>query len=198
MVSATNRDLEREVRQGRFRKDLFYRLRVAVIEIPPLRERHEDIQSLAEHFLEHFTRRYKKIIRFSPTALQAFYNCQWPGNIREMENLIQSLVITNRSGTIDASELPINMMGYLDANGPDPPENPVPDHGTIEDVLGLSDIVAELDSGTRSLKSIMGEVERNIIRYCLSRCDTHATLAKRLKVDRSTIFRKLSAASKEA
>jgi PAS domain S-box-containing protein len=192
VVSATNRDLEEEVKQGRFRGDLFYRLRVIVVKIPPLRERHEDILPLAEHFMEKFTHKYKKLIQFSPDILPAFHAYHWPGNVREMENLIQSLVITNRSRIIEASALPSALVPQSkDACQQDvEPAESAPD--PMEEVLELAGLMEEIDSGTKSLKSIMNEIERRIITYALPRHDSYTKLAERFKVNRSTLFRKLN------
>ena len=192
VVSATNRDLEEEVKQGRFRGDLFYRLRVVVLTIPPLRERPEDIALLADHFLERFAQKYQKMIRFSPDILPSFHTYQWPGNVREMENLIQSLVITNRTGYIELSALPSSMVPRLNDVCRDSPETVDQGHHHIEDVLGLSDLVQELESGDKSLKSIICDIERSIIKYTLPRYRSHAKLAKRFKINRSTLFRKLN------
>jgi len=188
VVSATNRDLEKEVREGRFRQDLFYRLRVAVVTIPPLRERGEDIRLFAEYFLKRFCGRYNKEIRFSSDTLQAFHTYHWPGNVREMENLIQSLVITDRTGLIDTSVLRGNMVDELFDDGNHPATNDSP----VKDILGLPDLVTEIKSGNRSLKTIMEEIEQKILEYGLSHYNSQATLAKRFKVNRSTIFRKLN------
>ncbi len=191
VVSATNRDLEEEVRQGRFRRDLYYRLHVAVITIPPLRERREDIVPLANHFLERFASRYKKRLKLTSDAQQAFHNSEWPGNIRELENLVQSLVITHPDGDIGVSALPSNMVGPLAEACLDPnitEDQPQP--SATEDLV-FPNLMTELQFGNRSLKSIMGEIERSILKRTLSHYGSHAKVAKRLKVDRSTLFRKL-------
>ncbi len=94
IVAASNRDLHREVREGRFREDLFYRLAVVTIEIPPLRERREDIIPLAEHFIDRFSKEYKKERpRLSEEAKEILLSYEWKGNVRELKNLIERLVI---------------------------------------------------------------------------------------------------------
>ena len=93
-VAATNRDLEILVREGKFREDLFYRLNVFPIHLPPLRERREDIPALARHFLALFsTRMHKRVDDFTPEALNALVQYDWPGNIRELSNVVERLVI---------------------------------------------------------------------------------------------------------
>lgn len=191
VISATNRDLEKEVLKGRFRSDLFYRLRVAVVTIPPLRLRQADILPLAAHFLERYTNRYKKTLQFDKATLDVFSNYDWPGNIRELGNLIQSLVITNQNGVIQTSDLPSNMVGNLAdtcreaaaAVSPGPPPRAVE--------LVFPDLHKELDEGDRSLKAIMADIERQILTYALKTHGSRAKVAKRFRVDRSTLFRKL-------
>jgi Nif-specific regulatory protein len=107
IISATNRDLREEVRQGRFREDLYYRLNVVTIDLPSLRERRDDIPLLCRHFLEHSGQAAAKGIRdFSREALDAMGAYHWPGNIRELENAISYAVVMARSGTIGLQDLP--------------------------------------------------------------------------------------------
>jgi two-component system response regulator HydG len=106
-VAATNRDLETEVREGRFREDLYYRLNVISIPLPPLRERREDIEPLARHFLAIFARRMKKEVSdFTPQALEFLTGYGWPGNIRELENVMERAVILARGSAVTAEDLP--------------------------------------------------------------------------------------------
>ena len=193
IVSATNRDLEEEVRQGRFRSDLFYRLRVAVITIPPLRDRHEDVVPLAQYFLERYGSRYKKSIIFDDDTLEVFSQYDWPGNIREMENLVQSLVITKQSGNIRISDLPSNMVGLFADSCRDMSNPPTENMGNTATTLEFPGLNRELEAGDRSLKSIMSDIERQILNFALKKHGTHSKVAERFKVDRSTLFRKLRA-----
>ncbi|HEX9291820.1 MAG TPA: sigma-54 dependent transcriptional regulator [Anaeromyxobacteraceae bacterium] len=94
VVVATNRDLEREIEGGRFREDLYYRLNVVTIRVPPLRERKEDIVPLARHFVEKYLRRYKGgLDRIPDAVMERFHAYDWPGNVRELENLVRRLVV---------------------------------------------------------------------------------------------------------
>ncbi len=93
-VAATNRDLEKMVEEGTFRKDLFYRLNVIPIHIPPLRERKEDILPLVYHFINYFSGLYDRNVKFSPKVLETLLDYKWEGNIRELENMIERLVVT--------------------------------------------------------------------------------------------------------
>ena len=107
-VAATNKDLMNEVREGRFREDLYYRLNVISINLPPLRERRDDIEPLARHFLKASTHRMKKEVRgIDDDALQALLQYDWPGNVRELENVMERAVILARNGTITVGLLPL-------------------------------------------------------------------------------------------
>jgi len=107
IVAATNRDLYKEMAEGRFRIDLFYRIHVFPIHIPPLRDRKGDIRPLAEHFLAHFAGKFgRNVNSFSAKALRQLSNYPWPGNIRELEHIIERHVLSNPSDTIDTLHLP--------------------------------------------------------------------------------------------
>jgi Nif-specific regulatory protein len=106
IVAATNRNLEKEVAEGRFRADLFYRLNVLPINIPPLRERREDIPLLAEFFLrKHASEVKKQISGFSDEAMDLLLSYSWPGNVRELENAIERAVVFSRDDRIRAEAL---------------------------------------------------------------------------------------------
>ncbi len=110
LIVATNKDLDNEVKEGRFREDLFYRLNVIPITLPPLRERREDIPVLAEHFLTIISERNKKGLRgFSPSAMDLLTRNQWKGNVRELENVVERAVIMTRGELIQPEDLPANL-----------------------------------------------------------------------------------------
>jgi DNA-binding NtrC family response regulator len=107
VISATNRDLNEEIRSGRFREDLYYRLNVFNLELPPLRERREDIPLLAQHFLDKFRGESgKRVQGLSPAAQQLLADYAWPGNIRELRNTLERAVILCSSGVVDVADLP--------------------------------------------------------------------------------------------
>jgi two-component system response regulator AtoC len=107
VIAATNRNLRDMIAQGTFREDLFYRINVIHLPVPPLRERREDIPHLVEHFLSHFSQSDAYVPRHvSPEALAALTQYQWPGNVRELENVIERLVVTGSKETIDVTNLP--------------------------------------------------------------------------------------------
>jgi two-component system response regulator HydG len=107
IITATNRDLEKMVREGRFREDLFYRLNVFPVVLPPLRERQEDLPALAEFFLRKFGEKNRREgIALGPEVLEAFRRYPWPGNIRELENVMERAVIVCQGNTITMENLP--------------------------------------------------------------------------------------------
>lgn len=108
IVAATNRDLSEMVKQGTFRKDLYYRLNVIPIAIPPLRERTEDILPLIYHYLQHFNKKYGRDVKLAPSTLQMFVGYPWEGNNREIENVIERIVITI-DDVVTVEDLPLSM-----------------------------------------------------------------------------------------
>ena len=107
IIAATNRDLAVEIEEGRFREDLFYRLSVAVIQIPPLRERKEDISALSQRFLKIYAEKTgRPVKRFHPSVLGLFQTYGWPGNVRELENTIEHAIIVDREDEISIEDLP--------------------------------------------------------------------------------------------
>ncbi|WP_242235911.1 sigma-54-dependent Fis family transcriptional regulator [Bacillus cereus group sp. BfR-BA-01316] len=108
IVAATNRDLSTMVKQGTFRKDLYYRLNVIPISIPPLRERTEDILPIIYHYLQHFNKKYGRDVKLAPSTLQMFVGYPWEGNNREIENVIERIVITT-DDFVMVEDLPLSM-----------------------------------------------------------------------------------------
>jgi DNA-binding NtrC family response regulator len=106
ILAATNVDVERAVADGRFRQDLFYRLGVVLINVPPLRERREDIPLLVERFLQAACAKIGKRVDMAPAAVEALATYEWPGNVRELENMMERLVVFSRTGRIDVADLP--------------------------------------------------------------------------------------------
>jgi DNA-binding NtrC family response regulator len=111
LIAATNRNLEREVSEGRFREDLFYRLNVITVHLPPLRERRDDIPLLSNFFVIKYIKKYKKEIRgFDPDAMEALCLYQWPGNVRELENVMERAVVLCKKSMIAIDLLPKNIV----------------------------------------------------------------------------------------
>jgi two-component system response regulator PilR (NtrC family) len=160
VLAATNRNVEEDVRAGRFRQDLYYRLNVIRVEVPPLRERREDIRPLAEHFLLTCAAEQAKEIRaLSPDALRALEAYSFPGNVRELENVIERAVALATGQTIGLGDLPREVSGA--ASQPTPA------------LIGLPDEGCNLDD-------VLGEVERRLILQALERSDGVRTQAARL------------------
>jgi DNA-binding NtrC family response regulator len=149
LITATDQDLENEVGEGRFRKDLYYRLNVVTIRIPPLRERREDIPLLADHFLDRFCQENNMPRkRLSPEALQCLMAHEWQGNVRELEHSIESLVLLSEESLISARDLPARLRG----------------HSPVAAMAGA----ALPDSGIMLEKQI-AELERSLIASALAR-----------------------------
>jgi DNA-binding NtrC family response regulator len=111
LVAATNRDLEREVSEGRFREDLYYRLAVVPLHLPPLRERREDIPVLAVHFAAKAAEKHERPTpELDPALLEALQECDWPGNVRELENLVERLVVLTKGARLGVEFLPEKML----------------------------------------------------------------------------------------
>lgn len=117
IVSATNKDLKEEISRGNFREDLYYRLNVVNIHIPPLRERKEDIPLLVSAFLKEFAQENEKPVEaIDPKARSALYNYSWPGNVRELRNCIESAVVMCKGNIITTDDLPPSVVGETDGN----------------------------------------------------------------------------------
>ena len=158
VIAATNRHLEEEVRQGRFREDLWYRLNIFPITVPPLRERRQDIPLLVEHFVDKISKRLGKTIEIIPAAVMAILqNYHWPGNIRELENVLERAVI-NSSG------IRLHLVDELKK----PVRDPTPANQTLAEVerAYILQVLAQTDwkvSGNNSAAEILG-LDRSTLR----------------------------------
>jgi two-component system, NtrC family, nitrogen regulation response regulator NtrX len=170
VIAASNRDLPALIGQGRFREDLYYRLNVIPIEVPPLRARRQDIPPLIEHFLELFcAENGKRPKRISADALAYFLAYEWPGNVRELRNMVERLVIMTAGATVTPDDLPA-------------PLRP------------KSDAAAAPDGGDTTLKEARDNFERAYILAELRAHDWNMTrTAERLGIERSHLYRKVKA-----
>jgi DNA-binding NtrC family response regulator len=170
-VAATNRELERLVSEGRFRSDLFFRLRIIHIELPPLRERHGDIPLLAQHFLQLHASRYgKRNVKFTDAALARLASHAWPGNARELSNVIEQSVVLARGEWIEPAQLVLSKS--ISTNGRADPTGGAaePAHSPAREDLSLD------------------EVERQTLLKALEQTSWNVTqAAKRLNVSRDTL-----------
>ena len=152
IITATNRDLEKMVREGRFREDLYYRLNVFPVVLPPLRERQEDLPALAEYFLKKFSEKNRREgISIAPEVLEAFRRYTWPGNIRELENVMERAVIVCQGSVITLENLPPAVQqqgGWLETGEGEEPELPELERQlisrTLERVAGQRQQAAEI------------------------------------------------------
>lgn len=163
---ATNRRLEQEVSEGRFREDLFYRINVVPIIIPPLRERPADIAFLAAAYLDKFNAKYNTDKRLSPAAAEIFTAYGWPGNVRELINVIERLVITCQQDSILPGHLPRNM------------------------VQQASQRLAGKPGALLPLRDVLEMVEREVIERSMRECRSLRQAARTLGIDPSTLLRK--------
>jgi DNA-binding NtrC family response regulator len=183
-ILATNENLEQAVAEGRFRQDLYYRINVICIELPPLRQRVDDIPVLAQHFLERACEEYgRSVERISLAAMQAMQGYRWPGNIRELENTIQRAVLLCKGKQIDSDLLPLAILPPIVANS-----------GT-EDAKSIPRPTSATPSETwhnKTLTEALEEPERQIILEVLriNRWNRNVT-ADQLGINRTTLYKKM-------
>jgi DNA-binding NtrC family response regulator len=206
IMSATNRDLIADVKDGRFREDLFYRLHVFPITVPPLHERPEDIPELTRHFLARFAAEEgKRISRIKAEALALLTSYRWPGNVRQLENAIFRAVVLTESDEIGVNEFP--QIAALAALGPAPapvaetvPVFAEPVDMALDDQapLGGNLTPAALGSAALSLLDQNGDIrpledmETEVIRFAITHYRGQMSeVARRLRIGRSTLYRKL-------
>ncbi len=170
LLAATNRDLERVVAEGKFREDLYYRLKVVTLRIPPLRERPEDVPLLAEHFLALFTEEHgKPPKRLAPEALELLARFPWPGNVRQLKNVIESVVVFHQGDVVEPVDLPAEVRDAATVSAAG---------GRVQSAVG----------GTRTME----EIERQAILETLARTAGHrAKAADLLGIGLRTLQRKL-------
>ena len=183
LVTATNRDLLAEVGAGAFREDLFYRLNVVPIHIPPLRERREDIPLLADHFIAKFNDRLKKeIAAITPEAIERLVAYQWPGNIRELENLMERTVLFCEGPEIRVSDLPPEVAG-----APAAPSVLAGGHAAGEEPPR-----AAPESLKEAVRAETERVERELIQRALDATGGNVTqAARKLKISRKSLQTKM-------
>jgi transcriptional regulator with PAS, ATPase and Fis domain len=172
VVAATHQDLEQAIRERRFREDLFYRLNVIPIEVPPLRERREDIPLLAQHFLDQINQeKGKRIDGLHPDALQALCDHEWPGNVRELENLIERMAILKGEGEIGLPDLP---------------------PGLRRGAVAAAPAVPQIPAGGLAFGEVVGRFEADLIRQALERTQGNKNRAAQLLgLNRTTLLEKI-------
>lgn len=199
-VAATNRDPMEEVRAGRFREDLYYRMHVIPIHLPPLRERDEDVLLIAGRFLEEFAGQEKKAFTgFSDVARMKFGSYQWPGNVRELQNVVRSIVVLNAGGDVSDEMLPMPLAEVGNGAATAVASPAVGASAPSLDTAALPDI--DSHDLTRLSQEIqpLEEVERQHIERAIALCDGNiGTAATMLGISRATIYRKKAGWDKSA
>src|SRR6187431_336158 len=204
IISATNRKLLDLVKGGAFREDLFYRLHVLPLTIPPLRQRREDVPHLLRHFLARFAAEENRTITgISGEAVAHLAQLDWPGNIRQLENTVYRAVVMSESDQLDLSDFP-QTVGHAPDVQLSPSEPLIVAPSTAPSMISGSDIpIAPLaTAGSLSMLTATGEVrpledlENEIIRFAISHYRGQMSeVARRLKIGRSTLYRKLDEAA---
>lgn len=171
VTAATNKDLEKAVSRGEFRSDLYYRLKIAVLSIPPLRKRKEDILPLANIFLQQFSKKYNRVMSLGEDVGPLLLAYEWPGNVRELRSMMQEAVVTCPKDVVRAYHLPISSSSL--------PREP-------------SSASAEFNFEGKDYHDLMREMECRLLRAAIARFSGNMTAAsKMLRMDRSTMFRKI-------
>ena len=167
LLTATNRNLEEEVKKGTFREDLFYRVHVFPITLPPLRERREDIPLLASHFLEKFAKKLKRpVARLTPQALEFLSWFDWPGNVRELENEIErTMILAGQEGEIRAEHL-------------------------SEKIKGSSEMARPISNKeNKGMKEVLDDIQRKMILKAIDRTGSKTQAAEELGIARQSLHR---------
>ncbi len=177
VIAATSRDLEEAVNRGTFRSALYHRLNVAVIRIPPLRERPEDIEPQALSYLEMYAGKYRKELSFTEAAMRCLRACPWSGNEYELQNLVHSMVITTSGPVITPRHLPARITGEQGWR------------------VHFPDFVP--GAGSKTLRHIMQDAEADFLVRAIERYGSVQKVSELFQVDRSTIFRKIRQKNKQ-
>ena len=189
IVAATHRDLEEAIRAGRFREDLYYRLNVFPIEMPPLRERVEDIPALVSDLISRMEHEKRGSVRLTPAAVAALCHYHWPGNVRELANLIERLAILHPYGVVDVADLPEKFR----AGHPGRDESPVTAGAPLAvDVTDRAFATPRLPNDGLDLKEHLSQLEVSLIRQALDQANgVVAHAAQILRMRRTTLVEKL-------
>lgn len=173
IIASTNRDLAAEIASGQFREDLYYRLNVITIDVPPLRDRKEDIPALVKHFLNAFNEKTRRSLRsVSSKAMQRILDYNWPGNVRELENFLERAVVLSTGETLE--------------------EDVFPDYIGETKVMGLPVTAETASAEGTSLKEVLKEPEKQIIKKVLDQVGwNRKKAASLLDINRTTLYNKM-------
>lgn len=171
VIASTNKDLQQEVEKSTFREDLFYRLQVIPIHLPPLRARRSDIPLLVQYFLEKNNRKYNRAVTIAEETLVYLWEYDWPGNVRELENLLERLVVLNETNVLAPEELPLYVRSFI-----------------VEKKLSHS----QLNGGDVDLRQVLEQFESRLIDEALRRTNGNkSAAAQMLGLKRTTLVAKL-------
>ncbi len=175
VIAATNKDLREEVKAGRFREDLYYRLQVVPVELPKLTERSGDIMLLARHFMDKFCQQFgKNTINFAPEAEAIFNNYNWPGNVRELENLVERLAILCDHKSIYPSDLPPYLLAQEKTS------------------ISSANVLGEIPQSGVDFNKLVDDFESHLINSALNRTNGNKkAAAKLLNLNRTTLVEKI-------
>ncbi len=168
LITATNKDLEKMTHEGLFRSELYYRINVVPITIPPLRNRQDDIPLLIEYFRNKFCNKYSTIIMISHEVIECMLNYSWPGNVRELENLIERLIVLDRNGIIELEDMPATILASSDTN---------------DEKIMVNRIVP--------LKEAIEEFERKLVISVYNKYKSSYKVAEKLNISQSAAMRKI-------
>ncbi|MEK4029562.1 sigma 54-interacting transcriptional regulator [Pseudobacillus sp. FSL P4-0506] len=173
LVAATNKDLEEMVQKGDFRLDLYYRLNVIPVHIPPLRDRKEDISLLINHYVDLINRKYNTSKKLHSSTYEVLLKYKWPGNVRELENLMERLILTSEEPMIWPNSLPASILGQEPTNG--------------EEMSLIEQFVIE----DHNLKNVMERVEKLMLSKAQKHCKSTYEMAEYLGISQPSVIRKL-------
>ncbi|HEX4453331.1 MAG TPA: sigma 54-interacting transcriptional regulator [Kofleriaceae bacterium] len=190
VIAATNRDLAEMVKRGTFREDLYYRLGVIHVEVPPLRERLDDVPVLADHFLARFRHQAgRRITGFAPDALAAMTHYAWPGNVRELRNAVERAIVLGDREQIQAGDLPPQVLAQATAPAKPRTSSPTPPLGS--ETVVAPQVVIDVPPRPAAARSLR-ELEKDGILAALAATNGNkAQAAAILEIDRSTLYKKL-------
>ena len=176
IIAATNKNLEEAIQKREFREDLYYRLNVVPVELPPLRHRGDDVLQMAESFLNHFNRKLgRHIDGFTPAARRLMRHYAWPGNIRELKNVMERMVILHQGTSIDVADLPREIIA-----------------GSREEAAGISEGELLEIPPAFSLEAYWGSLEKRFLEAALDKCgQNHSQAAAMLGISRFSLKRKM-------
>jgi two-component system nitrogen regulation response regulator NtrX len=187
VIAATNKDLAAEIEAGNFREDLYYRLKVFPLEVPPLRDRADDVPLLIGDFMDILVRQHGfKPIAFDQAALDALMAYPWPGNVRELKNFVERMFIMFAGETVTPDRLPPEFHAAVARH-----QAPAPTSAETETADGFDSLIAD---GPTDLKQARADFEARFLEAKLKDCDGNISqLAKAVGLERSSLYRKLKA-----